>query len=190
MAIFTTKKWPKTDFSADENEIALKKKRKIISFLININANDLSLTCFSSYRKTIKLVSWICRFVQNCKHQNKKKDELTVSEINEAESFLIRLIEYESFHGIEDKWIISLNPFIDHGIVRAKTAVFQRDDISEFRTHAILPSDHSLVRSLVIEEQVERTYWSFSRPNFSKIKILDIRGAKSCFIHFKNLYNL
>ncbi|GBN95266.1 hypothetical protein AVEN_15509-1 [Araneus ventricosus] len=144
--------WPKEDFSADEKEIALEKKKKIVSTLINLNASDLVLTRFSSYRKTIRLVDWICRFVYNCKHQNKKKDELTVSEINEAENLLIRLIQCESFHGIEDKRIISLNPFIDHGIIRTKTAIFQRDDTSEFRTPAILPSDHPLVKSLIMEE--------------------------------------
>ncbi|GBN20477.1 hypothetical protein AVEN_186354-1 [Araneus ventricosus] len=142
--------WPKEDFSADEKEIALEKK--IVSTLINLNASDLVLTRFSSYRKTIRLVAWICRFVYNCKHQNKKKDELTVSEINEAENLLIRLIQCESFHGIEDKRIISLNPLIDHGIIRTKTAIFQRDYTSEFRTPAILPSDHPLVKSLIMEE--------------------------------------
>ncbi|GBM65941.1 hypothetical protein AVEN_152158-1 [Araneus ventricosus] len=144
--------WSKEDFSADEKEIALEKKKKIVSTLINLNTSDLVLTRFSSYRKTIRLVAWICRFVYNCKHQNKKKDGLTVSEINEAENLLIRLIQCESFHGIEDKRIISLNPFIDHGIIRTKTAIFQRDDTSEFRTPAILPSDHPLVKSLVMEE--------------------------------------
>ncbi|GBM36320.1 hypothetical protein AVEN_163254-1 [Araneus ventricosus] len=144
--------WPKEDFSADEKEIALEKKKKIVSTLINLNASNLVLTRFSSYRKTIRLVAWICRFVYNCKHQNKKKDELTVSEINEAENLLIRLIQCGSFHGIEDKRIISLNPFIDHGIIRTETAIFQRDDTSEFRTPAILPSDHPLVKSLIMEE--------------------------------------
>ncbi|GBM85421.1 hypothetical protein AVEN_130135-1 [Araneus ventricosus] len=115
--------WPKEDFSADGKETALEKKKRIVSSLINLNASDLVLTRFSCYRKTIRLVAWICRFVYDCKHQNKKKDELTVSEINEAENLLIRLIQSESFHGIEDKWIISLNPFIDHGIIRAKTAI-------------------------------------------------------------------
>ncbi|XP_035230013.1 uncharacterized protein LOC118201973 [Stegodyphus dumicola] len=78
-------KWPKEDFSADEEEIALEKKKRIISSLINLNASEIVATRFSSYRKTIRLVAWMCRFVYNCKHQNKKKDELTVSELNEAE---------------------------------------------------------------------------------------------------------
>ncbi|GBO00420.1 hypothetical protein AVEN_124792-1 [Araneus ventricosus] len=37
-------------------------------------------------------------------------------------------------------------------MVRTKTAIFQRDDTSEFRTPAILPSDHPVVRSLIMEE--------------------------------------
>ncbi|GBM85858.1 hypothetical protein AVEN_192596-1 [Araneus ventricosus] len=143
---------PKEDFSADEKEIAVEKEKKILSTLINLNASDLVLTCFSSYRKTIRLLAWICRFVYNCKHQNKKKDELAVSEINEAENLLIRLIQCESFHRIEDKRIISFNPFIDHWIIRTKTAIFQRDDTSEFRTPDILPSDHPLVKSFIMEE--------------------------------------
>ncbi|XP_035205733.1 uncharacterized protein LOC118180772 [Stegodyphus dumicola] len=141
-------KWPKEDFSADEEEIALEKKKRIISSLINLNASEIVATRFSSYRKTIRLVAWMCRFVYNCKHQNKKKkkDELTVSELNEAENILIRLIQNESFNGIEDKRILSLNPFIDCGIIRTKTAIFQREDTSEFRTPAILPSDHPLIK--------------------------------------------
>ncbi|GBL99065.1 hypothetical protein AVEN_227563-1 [Araneus ventricosus] len=94
--------WSKEDFSADEKEVALEKKKKIVSSLINLNASDLVLTCFSSYCKTIRFVAWICRIVYNCKHQNKEKDEITVSEINEAQNLLIRLIQCESFHGIED----------------------------------------------------------------------------------------
>ncbi|GBL89990.1 hypothetical protein AVEN_178395-1 [Araneus ventricosus] len=35
---------------------------------------------------------------------------------------------------------------------KTKTAIFQRDDTSEFRTPTILPSDHPRVRSLVMEE--------------------------------------
>ncbi|XP_035225177.1 uncharacterized protein LOC118197744 [Stegodyphus dumicola] len=66
-------KWPKEDFSADEEEIALEKKKRIISSLINLNASEIVATRFSSYRKTIRLVAWMCRFVYNCKHQNKKK---------------------------------------------------------------------------------------------------------------------
>ncbi|XP_035223150.1 uncharacterized protein LOC118195916 [Stegodyphus dumicola] len=92
------------------------------------------------------------RFVYKCKHQNKKKDELTVSELNEAENILIRLIQNESFNGIEDKGILSLNPTIDCGIIRTKTAIFQREDTSEFRTPAILPSDYPLIKSLIMEE--------------------------------------
>ncbi|GBM65669.1 hypothetical protein AVEN_217658-1 [Araneus ventricosus] len=33
-------------------------------------------------------------------------------------------------------------------------AIFQRDDTSEFRTPVILPSDHPLVKSLVMEEHI------------------------------------
>ncbi|XP_035230937.1 uncharacterized protein LOC118202839 [Stegodyphus dumicola] len=144
-------KWPKEDFSADEEEIALEKKKRIISSLINLNASEIVATRFSSYRKTIRLVAWMCRFVykKNCKHQNKKKDELTVSELNEAENILICLIQNESFNGTEDKQNLSLNPFIDCGIIRTKTAIFQREDTSEFRTPAILLSDHPLIKSLI-----------------------------------------
>ncbi|XP_035210306.1 uncharacterized protein LOC118184701 [Stegodyphus dumicola] len=184
-------KWPKEDFSADEEEIALEKKKRIISSLINLNASEIVATRFSSYRKTIRLVAWMCRFVYNCKHQNKKKDELTVSELNEAENILIRLIQNESFNGIEDKRILSLNPFIDCGIIRTKTAIFQREDTSEFRTPAILPSDHPLIRSLIMEEHKLKGHVGvFSRPKFLKRKILDISRKKSCVIRFENLYNL
>ncbi|XP_035228797.1 uncharacterized protein LOC118200913, partial [Stegodyphus dumicola] len=77
-------------------------------------------------------------------------------ELENAEKALCRLVQKESFTGINDPAICALRPIVDqNGILRAKTNVLQRQDNENFRYPIILPSKHLLVERLIYEKHLE-----------------------------------
>ncbi|XP_035215816.1 uncharacterized protein LOC118189340 [Stegodyphus dumicola] len=77
-------------------------------------------------------------------------------ELENAEKALCRLVQKESFTGINDPAIRALRPIVDqNGILRAKTNVLQRQDNENFRYPIILPSKHILVERLIYEKHLE-----------------------------------
>ncbi|GFQ81050.1 integrase catalytic domain-containing protein [Trichonephila clavata] len=63
------------------------------------------------------------------------------------------LIQKESFKGINDDEVIKLRPIVDSkGLIRAKTNVAYRDDTYDFKFPIILPSDHTVVKLLIMNE--------------------------------------
>nr|XP_042912686.1 uncharacterized protein LOC122272764 [Parasteatoda tepidariorum] len=74
-------------------------------------------------------------------------------ELEETEKTTVYLIQQESFTGVSDKRLKTLDVFIDEkGIYRLKTTVYKRDDFEEFRTPAILHGENSIVKRLVLFE--------------------------------------
>ncbi|XP_035229606.1 uncharacterized protein LOC118201589 [Stegodyphus dumicola] len=99
---------------------------------------------------TTNIMGWIKRFVYNSRHkQEKKRGNLSVSDIDEAEKTIVYLIQQEPFGGLRNKRLQSLDTFLDNGIIRLKSPVLRRDDHEEFKTPAILPGEHPLVKRLV-----------------------------------------
>nr|XP_042912939.1 uncharacterized protein LOC122272959 [Parasteatoda tepidariorum] len=98
-------------------------------------------------------MAWVKRFLFNCKNEERRKGDLSVKELEEAEKTTVYLIQRESFTGVSDKRLKTLDVFIDEkGIYRLKTTVNKRNDFEEFRTPAILPGENSIVNRLVLFE--------------------------------------
>ncbi|GFY48614.1 integrase catalytic domain-containing protein [Trichonephila inaurata madagascariensis] len=76
---------------------------------------------------------------------------LSVSELKNAEIALMHLVQKELLKNINDDKLKQLRPIIDcNGLIRAKTNVSNRDDTNDFRFPIILPSDHTVVKLLIM----------------------------------------
>ncbi|GBN15007.1 hypothetical protein AVEN_78236-1 [Araneus ventricosus] len=61
------------------------------------------------------------------------------------------LIQKESFKDVNDDKRKKLRPIIDcNGLIRAKTNISNRDDTNDFKFPIILPSDHTVVKLLIM----------------------------------------
>ncbi|KAG5888782.1 hypothetical protein JTB14_007058 [Gonioctena quinquepunctata] len=82
-------------------------------------------------------------------------DPLKVPEIDEAETFVIRLIQQECFDDGEDYRLNSLCPLGDEiGLIRLRSKISQREDKKDFRFPVVLPSKHFVVIRLIFDTHV------------------------------------
>ncbi|KAJ8914514.1 hypothetical protein NQ315_002787 [Exocentrus adspersus] len=64
-----------------------------------------------------------------------------MEELAKAETFVFKLIQEESFTGLEDERIRNLNPFRDEeGVIRMKSRISSRIDTEDFKFPIILPA--------------------------------------------------
>ncbi|GFS91152.1 integrase catalytic domain-containing protein [Nephila pilipes] len=84
--------------------------------------------------------------------QKKEKEDSFISE-----KVIIRLIQSSAISGFKDKMLEFLSPFIEDGIrvARYKSAIFERDDTSDFKTSAILTNDNLIAKILIMKEHKE-----------------------------------
>ncbi|XP_035221779.1 uncharacterized protein LOC118194704 [Stegodyphus dumicola] len=149
--------WPHVEEKPDE-ELINKEKRKTILTLLDHGDNlDRYYKYFSSYRKTVRMIAWIFRFYHNLKNKDKNlTPDVSVDELENAEKALCRLVQKESFTGINDPAIRALRPIVDqNGILRAKNERPTASDNENFRYPIILPSKHILVERLIYEKHLE-----------------------------------
>ncbi|GFT96641.1 DUF1758 domain-containing protein [Trichonephila clavipes] len=90
----------------------------------NSFVNNL-LNLSNDYFKIIRVLSFICRFVYNCKSKESKRiGPLDLGELKKAEQLLLKLVQKEEFkvemNGIQNSAMVpsnsrvkTLNPFID-----------------------------------------------------------------------------
>ncbi|GBL78773.1 hypothetical protein AVEN_65314-1 [Araneus ventricosus] len=143
--------WPKSNIFPDE-EIVNAEKRKTVVSVTNTEKEDKIYDIFSSYPKLLMVVSWIYRFIDNCrvKKNFRKLGSITVEERNRAEISLIKIAQRESFTGPQDKRLQKLQILEDeNGLFRIKTRLSLKDDFKNFKFPIVLPSEHSIVEKLV-----------------------------------------
>jgi hypothetical protein len=81
---------------------------------------------------------------------------LQCREIILAEKRIMRYVQKETFAGLQDERIASLDPFLDaEVIIRLKTRIIERADVGNFGIPAVLPSHHPIVERLVLSTHVE-----------------------------------
>ena len=80
---------------------------------------------------------------------------MTVDEITNAELTLFKIVQNESFSGVNDECIKHFTPFVDeHSVIRIKTKISMREDSFDFRYPILFPSDHYLVGLLIREKHI------------------------------------
>lgn len=146
-------RWAQEIIECDEEEISKEKKKKHVTCLFNSDTDEWHMTYFSSYPKTVSMVGWIFRFIHNAKKPiESHRGPLSSEEINLAEMFIFKLIQREVFHNENDKRLSTLSAFQDdHGVIRLKSRVSNREDCDNFRFPIVLPGNHTVVKSLIFE---------------------------------------
>jgi len=133
--------------------------------LTSMNNDFNILYRFSSYLKTINVVAYCLRFRKN----NKNVGSLSRHEFNEAEIWILRLLQAEKFHneikGLntrsnEKSKLANLNPFLDeNGLIRVGGRL-QKANLSFTQKHPILlPNRHHLT-DCIIRETHEKHYYT------------------------------
>ncbi|GFS53052.1 integrase catalytic domain-containing protein [Trichonephila inaurata madagascariensis] len=101
------------------------------------------------------------RFVENCRHPDKRvTSHLTVSELDAAEKVLVKIVQQETLknENIESR-LKTLCIFTDfNGLIRLKTKITRRDNVENFISPLLLPSDHPLVERLVFERHLQSSH--------------------------------
>ncbi|XP_035219686.1 uncharacterized protein LOC118192779, partial [Stegodyphus dumicola] len=152
--------WPKGDLNLDETEIVREKKKSIVSSVTKclvsaclVTKRDWYYRYFSQYKRIVNLIAWILRFTSNYRTEKKtvrKHGNLDSEEIFEAEILLIKMVQEDCFVNEKDEKLRTLGVFKDQsGILRLKTKLTFREDTEDFKTPAILPSNHEVVKRLV-----------------------------------------
>ncbi|GFT39901.1 integrase catalytic domain-containing protein [Trichonephila clavipes] len=127
----------------------------------NSFVNNL-LNLSNDYFKIIRVLSFICRFVYNCKNKESKRiGPLDLGELKKAEQLLLKLLQKEEFkvemNGIQNSAMVpsnsrvkTLNPFIDsEGILRVGGRLRNSDINYNQKFPILLPSKHKLTYLIV-----------------------------------------
>ncbi|GFX32543.1 integrase catalytic domain-containing protein [Trichonephila clavipes] len=127
----------------------------------NSFVNNL-LNLSNDYFKIIRVLSFICRFVYNCKSKESKRiGPLDLRELKKAEQLLLKLVQKEEFkvemNGIQNSAMVpsnsrvkTLNPFIDsEGILRVGGRLRNSDINYNQKFPILLPSKHKLTYLIV-----------------------------------------
>ncbi|GFU77525.1 integrase catalytic domain-containing protein [Trichonephila clavipes] len=127
----------------------------------NSFVNNL-LNLSNDYFKIIRVLSFICRFVYNCKNKESKRiGPLDLGELKKAEQLLLKLVQKEEFkvemNGIQNSAMVpsnsrvkTLNPFIDsEGILRVGGRLKNSDINYNQKFPILLPSKHKLTYLIV-----------------------------------------
>ncbi|XP_035229954.1 uncharacterized protein LOC118201900 [Stegodyphus dumicola] len=141
--------WPTSELITNEEEIMKEKRKNIISTLANINAEKWYLIYFSSYFKIVRMISWILRFINNCRHGGRNYGKtLSVEELDISEKKLLKIVQQEAFSSEEQlKGHFTFRD--EEGIIRLKTKILKRHDDENFRCPIVLPSKHELVERMI-----------------------------------------
>jgi hypothetical protein len=98
------------------------------------------------------------RFIGNCRTPKCKRNRQLCVELNFAENLVFRLVQEESFDGIEDKHLVTLHPFEDNGLIRMKTKLILRQDSFNFSCPIVLPSEHTVVKRVIWDKHVRHCH--------------------------------
>lgn len=148
--------WPSTGTDEDEQQITLEKKGCVKSTLMAIgNQKNTDFYYFSHYTSIVRMIGWMLRFRKNAGLQKDQrvKGDLSCNEYIEAEQRLLKVVQGESFNGVEDPKLAKLYPYADEdGVIRLQTKISYREDSRDFRHPVVLPDHkHPVVFRLILD---------------------------------------
>ena len=140
-----------------------RKSKAIVSCVVQTRETFVDYTRFSKYRRLLRTVAWIRRFIRNSKLKEEERlsTPLTGLEIREAEEWLIAHVQKTSFdevaslakHGgpLKDSKLANLNPFLcpTSGLLRVGGRIHNSSLPEEEKHPIILPSNHPVVKLLI-----------------------------------------
>lgn len=146
--------WPKSSINCDEDIVMAEKKRVVVSHSVQELESYKFFQKFSQFRKVVRVIAWMKRW-KHYKRNQSSKMELTITEEQEAEICLWKMVQRENFE--QGKGIIKqLNAVKDQqGLWRVKTKLFMRKDYEDFKCPILLPKNHIAVKCLIRQEHLQ-----------------------------------
>lgn len=118
-----------------------------IGFISIFHHSKRSLECWLGY------LDFFDKIRKSCEVSSK---DISIVGIERAEIAPMGLIQKESFQGLEDERIHKHRPILDgNGVIRVKTNIVFRYDTKDFRYPLILPSNHMVVKLLIMAKRQE-----------------------------------
>ncbi|XP_042899647.1 uncharacterized protein [Parasteatoda tepidariorum] len=170
--------WTSSEYVVNEEEVNCEKRKGVTTSMINFEVTKLLSSNISDNRKSVHTMVWVTRFLFNFKNEERRKGDLSVRELEEAEKITVYLIQQESFTRVSDESLKTLDVFIgEKGICRLKTTVYKSNDFEEFRTPAVLQGEHAIVKRLILSEYKKRGHADVSNLlNFLGERFWLLRG--------------
>ena len=148
---------------------------------------------FSSFTKLIRVTAWCKRFIHNSRPsvQLKKRGQLSLEELDEATSRVIKIAQSESFQSeinslkhdkdiLKSSSIKSLDPYLDqHGLLRVGGRLHKAPFSMDQRHPVILSDKHPVSRLIVKQEHLSKYWITNGRRLVNSV-------LKNCIVCFKN----
>ena len=145
--------------------------KNIDCFHLTVNpfVDDLLKFC-SKYVKLIRVLSFVHRFVYNCRRPTERRlGPLTTQEINHSETFIVKEVQRQEFRDelkqlsvnknvLEKSKVKCLNPFLDkEGVIRVNGRLKNANINFNCKFPIILPKSHQLTK-LIIDSYHKRYF--------------------------------
>ena len=113
----------------------------------------ISIERFSDYKKLLRAVSYILRFIKNCQSkEHKNRGELSTEEIKEAERILIQQTQTSFKQSRLDELKEQLGTFVDiDGIIRCKGRLSKSSLDYEAKYPILLPRESYFTKLLILQ---------------------------------------
>ncbi|KRX99145.1 hypothetical protein T4E_10779 [Trichinella pseudospiralis] len=140
-------------------------ERSLFSGISSINDDQYEYVIdpsrFQTFSKLARVTAWCLRFVKNCRHPSKQRqEELTIEELNESELYWMKTVQNETFRDeksllmkgklSENSRLIHLTPFIDEfGVMRVGGRLQQSNLLYQHKHPTILPNKHNITDLII-----------------------------------------
>jgi hypothetical protein len=164
--------WPVSNINLSDIEIP--ERRTVTLTTIHSRERQLSLlTKFSNYKKTERVMSWVLRFINNCRKPNQRQisSSLTCEELKDSMKAIMRWIQEIAFNDelaclkqnkpINKKSrLLCLNIFLDwnDNLIRAGGRLQNSSLIYDVKHPIVLPNDHHLIKMLAKHVHIEQLH--------------------------------
>ena len=143
--------WPSEEVKVDEEAVA-KEKKKTATKLLNTEKDGYWYAPHSTFRKNVRFIGWMTRFVKFKSKREVKRGPLTCEELTKAETTILKLVQQDAFP-CDEKNVAGIRIVKDEqGLLRVVTRLLNREDSEDFKMPVLLPSCHPIVSQLIMKE--------------------------------------
>lgn len=192
-------------------DFVIPEQRSSASLVVNIKSDNVFIDLikkYSSLTKLLRVMSFILRFIQNCKDKMLRTNNKTiVLKPNEIENSLLILIKLTQIQHFSEEYnsllvnkplnkrsdILCLNPFLHNSVIRVGGRLTNLKTEFDKKHQIILPKNNTLTDLIIINEHVRllhcgvqqmicslrEKFWPLSARNACK------KIAKNCIICFR-----
>jgi len=152
--------WPTEEVRVNEEEVSLERKKSSVTMTVTANSSDSfhSHLPFSSYRKNVRVLCYIRRFIQSCrKIESRNHGPISEEEFVSAEKTLLKMVQTECFSTVELVSGLRVQLMTD-GLLHVKTKLLYRKDSEDFKYPILLPKSHAVVDQIIRQHHLENCH--------------------------------